>query len=156
MSVPNGLHALAPVLYYSYMSNAPATPAADPARCLACGRKLTATRGPYGSTCARKIRRALAALAATGEYTPAQATSASELMEDGGMVAVRETAKNGTLFHAVASDGDGIHPVTARHCGCEAGKRGKTGCYHRMAARALRSATAHAATAKRTGYMKAA
>jgi hypothetical protein len=124
-------------------------------RCLACGRKLTVTLGPYGKTCERKIRQALAALAATGEYTPAQVDSAADLLEDGGMVAVRETAKNGTLFHAVSSDGDDIHPVTVKHCGCDAGKRGKTGCYHRLLARALRSAMAHAATAKRSDYDKA-
>ena len=124
-------------------------------RCLACGRVLTVTAGPYGPACARKIRQALAALAATGEYTPAQADSAAELLEDGGIVAVRETAKNGTLFHAVSTDGESVHPVTVKHCGCDAGKRGKTGCYHRMLARALRSAMAHAATATRNDYMKA-
>jgi hypothetical protein len=122
-------------------------------RCLACGRVIKA--GPYGEKCARKIRQALAALAATGEYTPAQADSAAELIEDGGIVPVRETVKNGTVFHAVSSDGEKVHACTSRHCSCDAGKRGKHGCFHRLAARALRSAMAHAAKATRNDYMKA-
>lgn len=138
----------------SLMSNATA-PAATEHRCLACGRKL-ATAEPYGEKCARKIRRALAALVATGEYTPAQAESAAELIADGGIVAVRETAKNGTAFHAVSSDGSAVHACTSRHCSCDAGRKGKTGCFHRLAARALRSAMAHPATAARSDYMKAA
>ena len=125
-------------------------------RCVACGRKLTVTAGPLGEKCARKIRRALAVLAATGEYTSAQADSAAELIEDGGIVAVRETAKNGTLFHAVSSDGSTVHVLTTERCSCPAGQRGKTGCYMRMAARALRAAMAHATTAKRSDYAKAA
>lgn len=131
------------------------TPSETGHRCLACGRRLTVSTN-YGPKCARKIRQALAALAATGEYTKAQADSAAELFEDGGMVPVRETAKNGTLFHAVSTDGDEVHPVVVKHCGCPAGKRGKTGCYHRMLARAFRSAMAHAATATRNDYAKAA
>jgi len=137
------------------MSNATETPAAEH-RCLACGRKLTATRGPYGETCARKIRQALATLAAIGEYTPAQVDAAAELIADGGIVPVRETAKNGILFHADSTDGDEVHPLTVRHCGCKAGQKGKTGCYHRLAGRALRAAMAHAGTAKRTDYATAA
>jgi hypothetical protein len=122
-------------------------------RCLACGRVIKT--GPYGEKCARKIRQALAALAATGEYTPAQADSAAELIEDGGIVAVRESAKNGTVFHSVSSDGSTVHVLTAGHCSCPAGQRGKHNCYMRMAARVLRAATAHAATAKRSDYAKA-
>jgi len=136
-------------------SAATETPAAEH-RCLACGRKLTATRGPYGETCARKIRQALAVLAATGEYTPAQVEAAAELIEDGGIVAVRETVKNGTVFHAVSSDGEAVHVLTAHRDSCPAGHRGKHGCFHRLAARALRAAMAHAATAKRSDYDKAA
>jgi hypothetical protein len=130
--------------------------AATERRCLACGRVLTVTLGPYGEKCARKIRQALAALAATGEYTPAQADSAAELIEDGGIVAVRETVKNGTVFHAVSSDGEAVHVCTATgRCSCPSGQRGKHGCFHRLAARTLRSAMAHAAKATRNDYMKA-
>jgi hypothetical protein len=75
---------------------------------------------------------------------------------DGGIVAVRETVKNGLLFRAVSSDGEAVHACTASgRCPSPSGLR-KHGCFHRLAARALRAAMARAATAKRSDYSKAA
>ena len=122
-------------------------------RCQACGRKLTVTLGPYGPACARKIRQAVASVTAG---TPAQRDDAAELIEDGGIVPVRETARNGTLYQTVSSDGSEVYLTTVSGCNCPSGLRGKHRCYHMLAARILRAATARAATAKRSDYAKAA
>jgi len=122
-------------------------------RCLACGRKLTVTTAPYGPACARKIRQAAARV--TAGCTAAQRDDAAELIADGGIVPVRETAKNGTLYQTVSSGGTEVHLTTVNGCNCTAGLRGRH-CYHVLAARILRAANRRPATAKRNDYVKAA
>jgi hypothetical protein len=116
------------------MSNAAVTAPAEH-HCLRCGRKLTATVGPYGRTCARKIR-AAAIAEAKADFTPEQATKADELIRDGGMVPVGATVRNGSLYRAVSSKGDEAYLCTSAGCSCKAGLRGRR-CYHLLAARVL-------------------
>jgi hypothetical protein len=96
-------------------------------RCLRCGRKLTATPGPYGPVCARKVRQA-AGSADLAAWTPAQAAKALELIEDGALV----PAAAGGEFLAVSADGTEVYRATASACSCPAGEKG-TRCYHRCA-----------------------
>lgn len=128
------------------MSNA-ASIAAKTSRCLRCGRKLTASTGAYGPVCLAKIREA-ALTEARADFSADQQARADELIRDGGMVPVRETARNGSLYRAVSSKGDTSYLVTPHGCGCTAGVRGRR-CYHVLAARTL-------AVASRRSLAKAA
>ncbi len=89
----------------------------------------------YGPTCLRKIREAAVA-EARADFSADQQAKADELIRDGGLVPVRETARNGSLYRAVSSKGDTSYLVTGHGCGCMAGVRGRR-CYHVLAARTL-------------------
>jgi len=115
------------------MSNAAETPAGE-TRCLRCGRKLTRSIG-YGPRCMAKIRAAALAEARAG-FTAGQQAKADELIRDGGLVPVRSTARNGTLYRAVSAEGDTTYLVTPHGCSCMAGVRGRR-CYHKLAATVL-------------------
>lgn len=123
------------------------TPA--PAKCVRCGRKLTApasVAAGLGPTC--QVKRAAEEremLALEAGFTARQVEDARELLEDGGLAHLR-----GTLYLAVSTDGRQIHrlDLAAGACTCEHGIRrvrfgrpvlksgalGIPGCYHLAAA----------------------
>ena len=102
-----------------------ATTAAEPHRCLRCGRRLRSaasiTAG-YGTGCRARIR-AAAKLADLAAWTARQVEQARELIEDGGVV---PTVRPG-VFRTVSTDGSAVCLTSARWCGCAA----KRECYHR-------------------------
>lgn len=103
-------------------------------RCLHCHRILRSARSialGYGSTCARKIRRATVD---TSEYQAHQVASAQELIEDGGIVPLRSV-----VFLVVSTDGTEIHRTAPTGCNCKAGLK-NIRCYHQLAARMLLAA----------------
>lgn len=103
-------------------------------RCTRCGRPLHAAKSiaaGRGPTCARKVR-AAARTKALADYKPAQQAKALELIEQGGMVAIRGRH----VFAAVSSDGTRTYKAAPQACTCPAGARG-TRCYHRAAAAVL-------------------
>jgi len=100
--------------------------------CLRCGRKLTSkisTTNGYGRTCATKVREAAKAKAAA-EFKPATAAKAMELIEMGGIVAIRGRR----VFRTVSSDGTRTYLTAPQACNCAAGLKGKHVCFHRAAA----------------------
>lgn len=97
--------------------------------CLRCGRALrstTSTARGYGRTCAAKVR---AAAKAAADFKPATVAKAQELIELGGLVAIRAR-----VFRVVASDGLGHYLTAPEACTCKAGLKGIHVCYHRAAA----------------------
>jgi len=100
--------------------------------CLRCGRALrstTSTARGYGRTCAAKVRAAAKAKAAA-DFKPATAAKALELIEMGGIVAIRGRR----VFRTVSSDGTRTYLTAPQACNCAAGLRGKHMCFHRAAA----------------------
>lgn len=104
-----------------------------PAKCLNCGRKLTAAasiaRG-RGRTCQAKIRAAANVIDLT-DYKPAQIESARELIEDAAIIPIRAN-----IFATVATDGTATYLTAPQACTCPAGLKGRR-CYHRAAAAIL-------------------
>lgn len=103
-------------------------------RCRHCGRTLRSTRSValgYGPTCARKIRKATAVQAISSK--PDAITKAVELIEQGGIVAVRGRR----VFAVISSDGARTYKTAAQGCTCPAGIKGRHVCYHRIAAQIL-------------------
>lgn len=96
-------------------------------RCGRCGRKLTdpksVARG-YGRTCSRRIDDAIQAVGET--FKPHQIASATQLIEDGGLVVGPHK-----VCLAVSSDGSSTYVVDAyaQTCTCTAGSLGRR-CYH--------------------------
>lgn len=110
-----------------------------PAKCLRCGRKLTAARSisnGYGRTCRARIIASAGKAVERAEYKPVQVAKAVEVIELGGIV--RTTP---ALYLAVSSDGATRYEVdqVARSCTCKAGARGVR-CYHLAAAEILAAA----------------
>jgi Family of unknown function (DUF6011) len=106
----------------------------QPARCLRCGRTLTApasVKASYGPTCRARIRAAALAAALDG-FTTAQADKARELIADGGMVPTGHAG----VWRAVGSDGAALYLAAPQACNCPAGLHGRA-CYHQAAARVL-------------------
>lgn len=108
------------------------------AKCLRCGRKLTAVKAiadGYGRTCKAKIAKA-AKVVDLAEYKAGQVAKARELIE---MRAIVRTAP--ALYLAVSSNGTVNYEVNqaARSCSCKAGERGLR-CYHLAAAEILAAA----------------
>ena len=107
--------------------------------CIRCGRALRAASSRSagaGRWCRAKIRAAMIADALKG-FTQAQAGKARELIDDGGIVAIREgiyrvAASNGSDFYSVAVTGQ---------CSCAAGVHGRA-CYHWAAARVMQASVA--------------
>lgn len=109
------------------------------AHCLRCGRTITAAasiKAQYGPGCRARIRAAALTEAVKG-FTAAQADKARQLIDDGGIVAIRQgifraSASNGTDFYLVAVTGQ---------CNCPAGLRSRA-CYHFAAARIMNAGKA--------------
>lgn len=107
---------------------------AQQARCHRCHRILRAAKSiarKYGRGCAAILRAAALAEAVKG-FAEAQVEKARQLIEDGGIVAIREgiyrvAASNGLDFYSVAVTGQ---------CSCRAGVNGWP-CYHFAAARIM-------------------
>jgi Family of unknown function (DUF6011) len=108
------------------------------ARCLRCGRKLTAPASiasGYGSGCRARIRRAVPEL--PPGVSAAQRDQAAELIADGGVV---PTSRPG-VYSTVSTDGDVVYLTTAGACGCAAYTRGEGRvCYHRVAVMTINAA----------------
>lgn len=103
--------------------------------CLRCGRALRSTKSTalgYGPTCHRKVREAAKA-EIVAQYKPTQVAKAEELIEQGGIVAIR----GHRVFQVVASDGTTTYKTAPQGCTCAAGLKGKHVCYHRVAAHIL-------------------
>jgi hypothetical protein len=67
-------------------------------------------------------------IAKTAGFTTAQAASALELIEDGGIHHLRNR-----VWLTVSTDGTRTHRTTTNRCTCEAGIKGGR-CYHQLAA----------------------
>jgi Family of unknown function (DUF6011) len=110
------------------------------AKCLRCGRKLTASAAlGYGPACRRRIRDAAAVIEIPGA-TPAQVTKAAQLIADGGII---PTSRKG-IYRAVSSDGSVVYIVSVHgNCNCPHGLHATTArpCYHALAARILDAAS---------------
>ena len=104
------------------------------AKCLRCGRKLTAPRSiadSYGKTCKTRIRKAAIETALAG-FTPAQREKAAELIADGGLV---PTSRPG-VYRTAGSKGDVTYLTHSAVCTCPAGLHERA-CYHLLAVRVV-------------------
>jgi len=101
------------------------------AKCLRCGRTLTATssvsRG-YGRVCRARIQ-AAATARALASFTAAQIDKARELLADRALIPIRAG-----IWQAISSDGVTRYLVAERTCNCPGGIHGRE-CYHQAAAR---------------------
>jgi hypothetical protein len=103
--------------------------------CLRCGRALRSAKScaaGYGPTCQRKVREAAKA-EVVSQYKPTLVAKAEELIEQGGIVALRGRR----VFQVVASNGTDTYKAAPQGCTCAAGLKGKHVCYHRIAAHIL-------------------
>ena len=101
------------------------------AHCLRCGRvlkSLDSIARRYGRTCRAKVTAAAKAKAAA-DFKPATVAKAQELIEMGGIVAIRTR-----VFRTVSSDGTRTYLTAPEACNCAAGLKGKFVCFHRAAA----------------------
>jgi uncharacterized protein YchJ len=108
------------------------------AKCLRCGRTLTAAGSvsrKYGRTCRSKVQ-AAAKAELVAQFKPAQVAKAEELIEQGGIVAVRGRR----VFQAVSSDGTRTYLAAPQACNCAAGLKARHACFHRIAATILAAA----------------
>ncbi|PRY35356.1 DUF6011 domain-containing protein [Umezawaea tangerina] len=115
-----------------------ATTTATITRCIDCGRVLRATKSiaaGRGPGCQAKIRKAIKAKA-VAEFKPAQVAKATELIADGGIVAIRGRR----VFRVVSTNGASTYLTAPQACNCAAGLRGQHTCYHRIAATILAAA----------------
>lgn len=102
-------------------------------RCTGCHRILRSAasiaRGT-GRTCARNARKAAAVIG----FKPAAIEKAKELIEQGGIIALRARR----VFQVVASNGVATYKTAKNSCGCPAGRKclkvDDRVCYHRIAA----------------------
>lgn len=104
-------------------------------RCLGCGRPLRSAKSiaaKYGPRCKARYQQRLRDALRTG-CKPALVDKARELIEDGGIVAIRGRH----IFRAVSSDGARTYKTAAQACTCEAGVRARHLCSHRIAAASL-------------------
>jgi len=103
----------------------------EPVRCTGCRRILRSAasiaRGT-GRTCARNARKAAAVLG----FKPAAIEKAKELIEQGGIIALRARR----VFQVVASNGVDTYLTAKQACSCPAGIKSRT-CYHVVAAHLL-------------------
>jgi hypothetical protein len=111
-----------------------ATETHQPHRCLKCRRILkNASPDGYGPTCRRYIKRAARSVE-IARYKETQVAKAVELLEQGGLIPLRKTAKN-TVFLAVSSDGSTAYKTAGTgQCNCPAGLKAKYACKHGIAA----------------------
>jgi hypothetical protein len=105
--------------------------------CIRCGRHIRSARSQrtgYGPRCYTRIRRATAALNASGNLA---AKKAAELLEDAAIVPIR--THGGRVYRTVSLDGRETHLTSQQACSCKAGLYGKL-CYHQVAVTILRAA----------------
>jgi hypothetical protein len=93
-------------------------------KCTGCHRTLrnaaSIARG-MGRTCARNARKAAAVIG----FKPAAIEKAKELIEQGGIIALRARR----VFQVVASNGVDTYKTAKQACSCPAGIKGRK-CYH--------------------------
>jgi hypothetical protein len=111
----------------------------SPARCLRCGRALTAAgsvSAGYGRTCKARIAKGAQA-ADLSTFHPWQVEKAREAIEQRAIV---PSSRPG-LYAAVSGDGSTVYLVDAREgsCTCRAAANGRA-CYHLAAALILHAA----------------
>ncbi|MCW2938473.1 MAG: hypothetical protein JWN00_1458 [Actinomycetia bacterium] len=97
------------------------------ARCRRCRRPLRSAKSitaGMGRTCAKRTRQDAAAT-----FKPALVAKAHELIEQGGIVALRGRR----IFRTVSSDGERTYLTAPEACNCPAGLRAKHICFHRVA-----------------------
>ncbi|MFJ3249121.1 hypothetical protein [Streptomyces sp. NPDC086782] len=105
-------------------------------RCTKCGRRLrNESPDGLGPKCRRKVRRAGRSEELT-QYKTHLVDKAVELLEQGGMVPLRDTRKN-QVYLAVSSDGTTTYKTARAACTCPAGLRATYMCAHRIAAHVL-------------------
>jgi hypothetical protein len=106
----------------------------DATTCTRCGRVLTSAisiaRG-YGRTCRAKV----IAAAKVADHKPAQIAKAQELIELGGIVPLRSGRTR--VFVVVSTSGTGRYLTAPQACNCAAGLKGRSVCYHRIAAQLI-------------------
>ncbi|MDK1473628.1 DUF6011 domain-containing protein [Streptomyces sp. 549] len=103
--------------------------------CLRCGRPLRAARSianGYGRTCKAKVA-AAAKAEIVAQYKAHLVAKAEELIEQGGIVAIRARR----VFRTVSSDGTRTYLSAPQGCTCKAGLKGRHACFHRIAAHIL-------------------
>jgi hypothetical protein len=138
------INQLAYAHHYVYGEGMHTEAAAQPARCLRCGRKIRSARSVaagMGPGCRARIRIAAMAEAVKG-FAATQVEKARELIADGGLI---PTTRPG-VYRAVSSRGDATYLTHPQTCSCAAAKRGRaTPCYHSLAARICVAANQKAA-----------
>lgn len=95
-------------------------------------RSLTSPRTagrPYGRWCAARVR-AAAVAEVLADLTAAQAEHARQLLDDGGLAAMRRPG----IYRAVATSGEESYLVCTSGCACPRG-RWSSRCYHQLAVR---------------------
>jgi hypothetical protein len=110
------------------------SPAATTTKCTRCGRVLRSTTSiarAYGRTCRAKVL----AAAQLADHKPTQIAKAQELIELGGIVPLR--SGHNRVFVVVSTSGTGRYLTAPQACNCAAGLRGKSVCYHRIAAQLI-------------------
>jgi hypothetical protein len=104
--------------------------------CTKCGRRL---RNPspdgYGPKCRAKVRRAGRSPELVA-YKSHLVDKATELLEQGGVVPLRDTRKN-RVYLTVSSDGAETYRTARAACTCPAGLRATCMCAHRIAVHIL-------------------
>lgn len=103
-------------------------------KCGKCHRVLRSAKSielGYGPTCHAKVR----AAAKISGHKPGQVAKALELIADGGIVALRK--RKTPVFTVVSSNGGDRYLTAAQACTCAAGLKGRSTCYHRIAAELL-------------------
>lgn len=110
------------------------TKAAHTTNCHRCGRVLTSAtsvaRG-YGRTCKAKVTAAAKVINLTA-YKASQIADAQDLIDEGAIVPLR-----GRIYLAVSSDGARTYRTAPEACNCAAGLKGRSVCFHRIAATIL-------------------
>ncbi|MFD0209150.1 SWIM zinc finger family protein [Streptomyces hirsutus] len=105
-------------------------------RCTKCGRRLRKySPDGMGEKCRRKVRKA-GRSEELAQYKPHLVEKAVELLEQGGVIPLRDTRKN-LVYLAVSSDGTQAYRTARAACTCPGGLRAKYMCAHRIAVHIL-------------------
>ncbi|WP_228980190.1 hypothetical protein [Streptomyces sp. DH12] len=105
-------------------------------RCTRCGRRLrNVSPDGYGPKCRRKVRKATRSTE-LDQHKPHLVEKAVELLEQGGVIPLRDTTKN-KVFLVVSSDGSETYRTARAACTCPAGLRALHVCAHRIAVHVL-------------------
>ncbi|MER7739995.1 hypothetical protein ABTX34_17045 [Streptomyces sp. NPDC096538] len=105
-------------------------------RCTKCGRRLrNYSPDGYGPKCRAKVRRA-GRSQELAQYKPHLVDKATELLEQGGVIPLRDTRKN-LVYLTVSSDGQEAYRTARAACSCPAGLRATYMCAHRIAVHIL-------------------